>query len=214
MSEFNLNNDYYGNIDNNYSATLSNEIAILQRKVYLPLLPLEKISDLVLGAYRYLGKTYWFKDDVYEAKKANFYIPMLAPLVENGESMEIIHSAPNTNNLENKNDLKTSKYSTNNYIELVIPRHIVLQFSNLIPAGTKFNVAFIGGNSSNYSIKITSVADTVKIPKGEWDDSTYNTNGMSLEAIIQLVQNNLKKIDTEEARRRKEEAKYANSKNR
>ena len=47
MSNLNINNDYYGNISNNYSASLSTEVAILQRKVYLPLLPLEKLNDFV-----------------------------------------------------------------------------------------------------------------------------------------------------------------------
>ena len=208
MDRTNRNNDYYNNIENTYSASLSNEIAILQRKVYLPLLPLEKISDFVLAAYRYLGKTYCFKDDVYKAKEANFYISMIAPLVEDGESTDIIHMAPNTTNIIN-GDFQTSDYKTRNYVKLIIPRNIVLQFSNLIPKGTKFNVSFVGGSDSNYAMKIVSVAETVEIPDGEWNDSLYDTSGMSFSGIVSLVQSNLSKIDKEEKRRRKEEKKYA-----
>ena len=99
-----------------------------------------------------------------------------------------------------------------NYINLTIPRNIVLQFSNLIPKGTQFNITFLGGNDANYSAKITSVAKTVPIPKGEFNDSLYDTGGMSFAAVVSLVQSNLSKIAKEEARRRKEEKKYANNK--
>ena len=208
MDRINRNNDYYKNIENTYSASLSNEIAILQRKVYLPLLPLEKISDFVLAAYRYLGKTYWFKDDVYKAKEANFYVSMIAPLVKNGESIDILHMAPSTANVIN-GDFQTSEYKTRNYVKLIIPRNIVLQFSNLIPKGTKFNVSFVGGSDANYAMKVVSVAETVEIPDGEWDDSLYDTTGMSFSAVVALVRSNLSKIDKEEKRRRKEEKKYA-----
>ena len=212
MNNPNVNNDYYNNIANNYSASLSNEIAELQRKIYLPLLPLERLTSTVLATYEKLGKYYWFKEDVYEAKTGNFYIPVLFPLEENGDSTDIVHAAPNTRNTLNSDKLATSDYVTRNYINLTIPRHIVMQFSNLIPAGTKFNVSFTGGSSSNQSIKVLSVAETVAIPHGEWNDSTYNTIGMSTEAIEKLIKDNLDKIEKEEERRRKEEAKYANRK--
>ena len=58
-------------------------------------------------------------------------------------------------------------------------------------------------------MKIVSVAETVEIPDGEWDDSLYDTSGMSFSGIVSLVQSNLSKIDKEEKRRRKEEKKYA-----
>jgi hypothetical protein len=208
VSEFNINNDYYGNINNKYS-TLANEVAVLQRKVYLPLLPLERMNDLVLGAYRYLGKYYWTKEDVFEAKTGNFYIPLLFPLVEDGESTTVVHSAPQVKNVATDSKLEASSYKTNNFVPVIIPRHIIMQFSNLIPKGTKFNVSFIGGSSSNYSIKINSVNETVKIPKGEFDDRLYETNNMSFSAVVSLVQENLNKIRQEEARRRKEEKRYA-----
>lgn len=211
MSDMNLNNDYYGNISSNYSASLSNEIAILQRKIYLPLLPLERLTDMVLTAYRANNRYYWFKDDVFKAMTGNFYISMIAPLVKDGDSTDIIYNAPRIKSTEEK--FPVSEYKTRNYVKLTIPRHIVLQFNNLIPKGTKFNVAFEGGNSSNYSMKITSVADTVSIPDNEWDDSLYKTYGMSQDAINALVKSNLEKLDKEEERRRKEEDKYAELEN-
>ena len=207
MSDTNLNNDYYGNISNNYSASLSNEIAILQRKIYLPLLPLERITDMVLTAYRNNGRYYWFKDDVFKAEVGNFYVSMIAPLVKNGDSTDILYDAPQIKTTDG--EFPSSEYKTRNYVKLTIPRHIVLQFSNLIPKGTKFNVTFEGGNSSNYSMKITSVAETVDIPDGEWDDKLYETNGMDIIALTKLVESNLKRIEIEENRRREEEQKYA-----
>lgn len=199
--------DFYGDIENVYSNSLNVEIAELQRKIYLPLLPLEKLTDQVLGAYRYNNTYYWTKEDKYTAMVGNFYIPMLTPLVENRESTEIINAAPKVNA-----DISSSRYITSTYIELVIPRSIVLQFNNLIPKGTKFIVSFFGGNSRNDSIKILAVSDTVPIPAGEFDDSLYETYGMNFSSICSLVSNNLNKIKTEENRRRNEERQYANSK--
>ena len=207
MSNLNVNNDYFGNISNNYSASLSNEVAILQRKIYLPLLPLEKLNDFVLAAYRYLGESYWFKDDVFKAKEGNFYVPLLFPLIEDGESTDIINNAPRIQSI-NEDQLESSRYVTRNYINLTIPRSIILQFSNVIPKGTEFNISFFGGNDSNYTTKITSVSKTVPIPKKEFDDSLYDTAGMSFAGVVSLVENNLKKIRKEEKRRQKEEEEY------
>ena len=112
MSDMNLNNDYYGNISSNYSASLSNEIAILQRKIYLPLLPLERLTDMVLTAYRANNRYYWFKDDVFKAMTGNFYISMIAPLVKDGDSTDIIYNAPRIKSTEEK--FPVSEYKTRN----------------------------------------------------------------------------------------------------
>lgn len=208
MNNINVNNDYYGNISNTYSQ-LSNEVAILKRKIYLPLLPLEKMTDMVIGAYRYLGKDYWYKDDVYEAKSGCFRIPLICPLIKDSEeAIDVIHSAPQISGLVSEEELITKDYITCNYIPLIIPRDIIMQFSNLIPKKTQFNVTFMGGSSANYQIKVNSIAKTVSIPEGEWDDSLYDTKGMSFDAVVKLVKQNLEKIEKEEARRRKEEKKY------
>lgn len=214
-NEINLNDNYFDNISNNYSASLSNEVVELERKVYIPLLPLEKMSDLVLGAYRYLGEYYWTKDDVYKAKKGNFYIPMMFPMVKyksdsDDMPVEERETAPDTSYVINDDEkFVTKDYVKRNYVKLVIPRFIILQFSNVIPKGTRFNIACLGGNGRNSSIKITSIARTKPVDAGEFDDSLYETNGMKFDAVVELVKENLKKIREEEKRRKKEEVEWA-----
>lgn len=200
-------NGYFNNIDSVYSDSLSNEIAELQRKIYLPLLPLERLTDQVLAAYRYNETYYWTKEDKFTAVVGNFFVSMLTPLIDNNESTELINDAPKTKTYNNA--VEGSEYVTSNFIELVIPRYIVMQFSNVIPKGTKFNVTFFGGASRNKSMRIVSVADTVERDPDEFDDRPYETYGMTFDAICALVKKNLKDIEQEEARRRKEEESYA-----
>lgn len=202
----NLNKSYFDSISHPYSESLSSEIAILQRKIYLPLLPLEKLSYKVLLAYDNAGRSWWTKDEVFTSVRGNFLIPMMSPLVENSTSIEVIHNAPVT---ESSNGA-TSQYVTRSYFELNIPRHIVLMFNNVIPAGTKFLASFIGGSTKEGNIVITSVVSTVPV-SGEFNDSLKDTTGMTQEAINTLVSKDLRLIDAEEEKRKKENISYANA---
>ena len=208
----NLNKSFFDEIGYNYSEALSFEIAELQRTIYLPLLPMEKLSIKVLQAYENLGRSYWTKDDVYTSVIGNFYIPMLFPMVENtAESIELIHKNPNTRNISSNNSaFGTERYITKSFVELVIPRHIVMQFSNIIPRGTKFCIGFIGGNTNTNSIKILSVAQTVVTETTEFD-TIIDLAGLSQSIINTQVQKDLKLIDDETARRNKIKEDYENA---
>ena len=92
----------------------------------------------------------------YENMIGNFYIPILFPLVENGESTELEFEAPSTGNILN-GSLASKPYVERNYISLAIPKYIVMNFEKLIPKGTKFLVAFIGGNKSIENISIVGL---------------------------------------------------------
>lgn len=209
--EFNLTeNKFYDQAASYYNNALSVEVAELQRKIYLPLLPLERLTDKILSAYHFYERYYWTKEDVYTSVVGNFYIPILFPMVENNTSVEMIHRKPDVDTY-NK-DFITSEYVTRSYVNLIIPRHIVMDFHNVIPAGTQFNIGFVGGSSNIDAIRILSVASVADPEPDEFDDRLYQTYGMKYDEILRLVGNNLKKIDAEEARRAKEEANYATNK--
>ena len=155
----NVNESFFDRVKGTYSDTLSIELAELQRDIYLPLLPMERLTHSVMVAYEDEGLPYWFKDEVYTSVLGNFYIPMMFPMVENtDESTDMVHSAPENAKLKETGGYKTEEYTTRTYVELVIPKYIVMNFTDMIPKGTTFIVGFIGGSNSIDSIKILSVA--------------------------------------------------------
>lgn len=212
MSKVNLNTSFFDLIGTNYSDSLSIELAELQRTIYLPLLPMEKLSYKVLIAYEELGRSYWTKDDVYTSMIGNFYIPMLFPMVENtAESTEMIHKEPKNRNVKSSDiGYGTEKYITRSFVELMIPKHIILQFNDTIPKGTKFNIGFIGGSTTLSSIKILSVAETITTEQTQFN-TVYDMAGLPQEIITNKVRSNLAIIDAETKRREKIKEDYDNA---
>ena len=140
------------NKNDEYSDNLVIEIAELQEDILLPELPKEKLTLSVLQKYEELGKTYDFPHDTYEDMIGNFYIPILFPLVENGESTEIEYEAPSAQILNGS--VQGSSYVERNFVSLMIPKYIVMQFIDVIPKGTKFLVGFVGGSTSIENLSI------------------------------------------------------------
>ena len=155
----NLSTSFYDKVSYSYTDALSIELAELQRTIYLPLLPMERLSHSVLTAYEEEKVPYWNKDEVYTSVLGNFYVPMLFPMVENPEeSTDMIHPAPENSMLLQDGGYETSEYTTRTYIELVIPKYIVMNFNDIIPKGTMFVVGFVGGSNTIDSMRIMSVA--------------------------------------------------------
>lgn len=143
---------FFENNDKQYSDILAVEIAELQADIELPELPEEKLTLSILEKYQEMGKPYEFPFDVYDDMIGNFYVPILFPLVENGESTELEYEPPTTKVLNDT--LQGSMYVERNFISLMIPKYIIMQFKKIIPKGTKFLVGFIGGSSSIENISI------------------------------------------------------------
>ena len=74
-------------------------------------------------------------------------------MVENGESTELLFDAPSTANIISTN-FATAAYTERNFIALTIPKYILLNFKKVVPAGTKFLVAFVGGSTKIININI------------------------------------------------------------
>lgn len=139
-----------------YGDILAVEIAILQQKIKLPRLPDKDREPLTLDTLKNFARTgrkYELMEQEYENMIGNFYIPIMFPLVENGESTELEFEAPETNNILN-GSLSSKPYVERNFVSLAIPKYIVMNFKKEIPKDTKFLVAFIGGNKSVENISI------------------------------------------------------------
>ena len=142
-----------------YGDILAVEIAILQQKIKLPRLPDKDREPLTLDTLKNFARTgrkYELMEQEYENMIGNFYIPIMFPLVENGESTELEFEAPETNNILN-GSLSSKPYVERNFVSLAIPKYIVMNFKKEIPKDNKFLVSFIGGNKSVENISIIGV---------------------------------------------------------
>lgn len=142
-----------------YSKYLAVEIAELQQDIELPEISEDPLTLETLEKYKKSGKEYKLRETEYTNMLGNFYIPILFPLVENRESTELEYEAPKTTNIVN-NALMGNKYVERNFVSLMIPKYIVMNFDKVIPKGTKFLVGFVGGNSDIYNINIIGIHET------------------------------------------------------
>lgn len=199
---------FFNNVSSNYSDSLSIEIATLQRRILLPILPKEIIGSKVLSAYNHLGYEYRIKDQVYTDVVGNFYITMLMPLIKNGKSTEMSHEAPKTSNILNSdNALKVKEYKEHNYINLIIPKYIVCNFTKEIPKGTQFITCYIGGLSSISNIKIIGVGE-IGTYKMKIEDP-ISCVGMEYDDVLDLVQRDVSELNAEYNKAKaEEEAEY------
>lgn len=85
-----------------------------------------------------------------------FYLPILTPLLDNDITYDKHTTKPNSDTLI------TSEYVSSNYITLVIPKYILLQFAyeTIIPAGTEFILTSIGGQMKIDYYRIIGVYTT------------------------------------------------------
>lgn len=142
--------------NSSYNQNIMIEVAILKDQINLP-----DVSD-ELDKH---GKLHT-PDLVYQNMIGNFYIPILTPLVEdnkasgdmeleedNSTSYALQFKAPSTYNILN-NSMSVDTYEEANYIQLIIPKYILLNFRYFVPARTKFLIAIVGGKVTPNNINI------------------------------------------------------------
>lgn len=132
------------------------EVAILMEDIILPKLP--SISDII---DRKINK--FRAEQLYTDQIGKFCIPILFPLEE--EPKDVSVPAPKLTTVKGSSQLATETYMTSNYIEINIPKYILLNFLDIIPKGTKFIVTFIGGSYEIDDIRVIGVkeyADTTE----------------------------------------------------
>ncbi len=155
----NIESNFYNNVSNYYSDSLSVEKAILQRPVILPPVSEEYIDFRTLEAYSKIDAQFITTDDAYTDVKANFSIPLISPMVEDGESTVMIHDAPDIEAVHSIGSAITEGFQEMNFVPLIIPKFIVMNFRNEIPKGTEFIINFTGGTLSYSNIHIMGVGN-------------------------------------------------------
>ena len=152
--------EYYPQVSNLFSDSLSNEVMTLQKPVILPYINEEYSCAQLMNAYKEAECEYRLPEEWYRDVIANFYPTMLAPMVKDGESTMLVHNAPDVSNiLTIGGEFVTTEYKEQNYIELIIPKSLVLLFRKEIPIKTKFTCTFLGGSSMYRSMKITGIVE-------------------------------------------------------
>lgn len=124
----------------NYEALKSIEQVELAEDIQLP-----KVQELTYNLL-HSGGTWKSPFDLYKDTKGKFFINIMTPLKDTGDTNDISKSSPSTKNQKGTYKLNTNGYNASNYIELTIPKYILLNFTNIVPKGTKFVVGSINGS--------------------------------------------------------------------
>lgn len=95
--------------------------------------------------------------DKYEDTTGKFFMNIMTPLKDGGDTSDVTKGSPSTRNVKGKTKLNTSSYSSSNYIELTIPKYILLNFTGTIPKGTEFLVGSINGSSDVDDMRIIGI---------------------------------------------------------
>lgn len=102
------------------------------------------------------GKTLKLAQNVYKDTPGKFYINILSPLIDRNDALDSSYKMPKL--LGHKGQkLNINKYSSSNYITLIIPKYILMDFTNVIPKGTEFLVGFVGKSTSIDNIQVIGV---------------------------------------------------------
>lgn len=136
----------------NYEAMSSIEKVELAETIELP--KIAKLSYSLLES----GGTWESAFDKYKDTKAKFFINIMTPLADSsGDATDTSNTSPSTRNQKGKTKLNTSSYGSSNYIELTIPKYILLNFTDSVPKGTKFLVGSINGSYDTDDMHIIGV---------------------------------------------------------
>lgn len=128
------------------------ERAVLAEAVNLPAVTTEPLTLSFLEG----GGEYKIATNEYKDITGKFFLNIMTPLVDKGSASKRGESAPSTRG-HCGDSLTTTNYSSSNYISLVIPKYILLNFIGSIPKGTEFIVASIGGSVEIEDMRIIGI---------------------------------------------------------
>lgn len=144
------------NNDSDYYEELVIELGWLQEEIKLPELPKEPLTLETLQQYALEGKPYNLIQDCYTDMVGKFYIPVLFPLVDKADGVvEYEYNHPRYD--KSNNTIKPVRYISTNYVELIIPKYIVMQFRDVIPKDTIFLIGFSGEHKKISNLNIIGI---------------------------------------------------------
>ena len=116
----------------------SKQISHIERVVLAEDIILPKISNypLTLKNLEINGR-YISAFEVYENTVGKFFLNIMTPMVDKSSINEKNYTSPNIKGT----NLNTTRYQSTNYISLVIPKYILLNFKDRVPKGTEFIIA-------------------------------------------------------------------------
>jgi hypothetical protein len=143
--------------ESDYYKKMVLEIGILLDSIKLPSLPTEPLTLATLERYAESGKSYNLIQNTYKDVMGKFYIPSLFPLVDKSNGAEeFIYKSPNTYK-SNKSIKPIRSYEAANYVNLIIPKYIVMQFRDVIPKDTIFLIGFNGEEKEINNINVVGL---------------------------------------------------------
>ena len=160
----------YNNNNGNYydkQSIITIERAQLAEDIPLPTITTEKINL----EFFFFFKTCILAQNVYIDTIGKFYLNVMTPLLDKQESKMETKSAPSTRGHKGSS-LNTRSYTSTNYVNLVVPKYILLNFTGRVPKGTEFIVASIGGSLDVEDMRIIGIYSL--------DTSSSNTEGASI----------------------------------
>lgn len=133
------------------------EVAVLLEDIILPELPPFPTLEEIESGNVYYPRT----EELYTDTIGKFSVPIINPLGDNsGDPVNDEKSGGSARNIVNSNcNIEVNSYQKSNYLELNIPKYILLNFLRKVPAGTIFLVGFIGGDTSVGDIRIVGVSE-------------------------------------------------------
>jgi len=143
------------------------ERAILAEDIKLPFVTRNKITEHWLCCH---DNEYRSAFNMYKDTLGKFFLPIMTPLVDKESAKTGKGSTGSSRgNKGNLNTASTAKSS--NYVELYIPKYILMNFRGTIPKGTEFIVASIGGSIEIEDMRIIGIF-TMPIPDNDegWVD--------------------------------------------
>ena len=130
------------------------EIITLAEDIILPELP--SIEEELSHDYLKFIGPYVLAFNVYKNMMGKFFLPIMTPLVDKGDASEQDKVSPSTRGHRGAS-LRTNDYISTNYISLPIPKYILLNFRDMVPKGTRFIMASIGGSLDTDKMRIVGL---------------------------------------------------------
>ena len=122
-------------------------IKSIERVTLAETINLPKISNYPLTLENLKKGEYLLATNEYKDIEAKFYIKILSPLI-NIDNVSDKQKNQISTFRHSGSTLNTDSYNSSNFITLTIPKYILLNFVDVIPKGTEFIMACVGGLAS------------------------------------------------------------------
>ena len=150
-----MNTSFYNSSNTSINGV---EIAILAHDIILPEIDGKLTYSLLYDIEHAKNRSpryYRTKESEYKVELGRFFIPILTPSISRESIVQEDKSAPKVKSKSVK--LETDAYVNANTISLEIPKYLVCEFTDKIPAGTQFLFVSLSGRVREDKIRIIGI---------------------------------------------------------